>query len=497
MNRAATVKLCALAALAWAAAAAPLGAQASSAHWTPVGNGIRGPGVGDAAGIHHQAGRIIQVAWRKDDRQGGQMILWAGAGRGGLWKSIVDSSGHVQGWTALTDNFPGPHEMGSFLVHRSDSERILVGPGSFSSDEGDGSIYRTADQGATWTAHALPLANDESTIKSINRLVEDRADASGNTVLAATSHGIFRSTDFGLTWTRVFRSATSAANNEVTDIVQDAADPKVFYAGAAIDHAILRSVHRGKSNSWHKHFGHPGQRIQGSLGRVSLAVSAADPDVIYALTSRDGNAVSHPNGFGALWRTVDGGGEWVQIFGRNSEEHDDLDALDQGFHTNAIGCDPTDAGHIFFGLQRPLESFNATQANPDHITWRTIGVDPFTKKPISVLDGGHNDYNFILFRPGFTDIVIANDGGYYLYDPATQTVDDSGNLKGMSVTWLTSPARRTTAWSRATATSASWTSWRPATEGRSASTLPTPPSWPPARRCSKTEATATCPSTSA
>ena len=162
--------------------------------WTQIGHGIV-----DLTGTYHQqSGRARQLAWRPDVRQGDRNVFWVGTEQGGLWKAIVNSSGDVASFVPLTDNFPGPHAMGSFLVHRLDSNRILIGPGPFGSTANDGEIFRTHDQGATWRAH--PLHHFDA--GGVARLVDDRADGDGNTVLAATSHGIYRSDDFGIGWKR-------------------------------------------------------------------------------------------------------------------------------------------------------------------------------------------------------------------------------------------------------------------------------------------------------
>src|SRR5262249_31424126 len=57
----------------------------------------------------------------------------------------------------------------------------------------------------------------------------------------------------------------------------------------------------------------------------------------------------------------------------------------------------------------------------------------------SSLDLGHGDLNYLLFRPGFQSVVVCNDGGYYIYHPATGEVDDSGNLLGINALRVTKP----------------------------------------------------------
>jgi hypothetical protein len=205
--------------------------HAAADQWTQIGHGI----VDLTGTYHHESGRALQVAWRHDVRQNDQNVLWVGTERGGLWKAIVSANGSVVSWVPLTDRFPGPHELGSFLVHRLDSNEILIGSGKFNvgagDGNGDGQIYRTHDQGTNWRPHQLKTRPGW-----ITRLVDDRADPEGNIVLAATSDGIYRSDDFGLRWRHVWSGA------KVTDIVQDTADPTIWYAAASTG-TRCRSAH--------------------------------------------------------------------------------------------------------------------------------------------------------------------------------------------------------------------------------------------------------------
>ena len=376
--------------------------------WTQIGHGII-----DLTGTYHQqSGRALQLAWRRDVHQGDRNVFWAGTELGGLWKTIVNADGNVTSWIPLTDNFPGPHDLGSFLVHRLDSNKILIGPGSFAAGSGDGQIYRTHDQGTHWRAHPLPHFEPGA----IPRLVDDRADTDGNTVLAATSKGIYRSEDFGTTWNLAWKGA------RVSDIVQDAADPAIWYAAViqAAPNVILRSTNHGVK--WDP-MPLGAQRITGGVGRISLATCESNADVIYALvvTGNDGGALN------GLYRSLDRGRNWTNIFSDNEPVNGD----NEGLHTCALGCDPTDANHVFFGLAGALETF--TGALP-LVFWR--GLNGHQK---STLNAGHGDFNGVLFRPGHESIALATDGGVYLYHPHADgdqpAVDESLNLLGIEANW--------------------------------------------------------------
>src|SRR5689334_19721006 len=118
---------------------------------------------------------------------------------------IKRQDGNITQWVPLTDNFPGPHTLGAFVVNKTDSDKILIGPGD-SWGDGNGYIYRTHNQGGDWGAHKLPDWKDEADApRKVWRMAEDVTDRSGDTILIATDKGIFRTQNFGLNWKRVFK----------------------------------------------------------------------------------------------------------------------------------------------------------------------------------------------------------------------------------------------------------------------------------------------------
>src|SRR5512135_2926931 len=93
--------------------------------WIQIGKGIFSASDQDPNGPHHASGRLAQVSWAWDNEQG-KNVLWAGASHGGLWKSIIDSSGDLHRWVTITDNFPGSHLLGSFAIRKGDSNYIVI-----------------------------------------------------------------------------------------------------------------------------------------------------------------------------------------------------------------------------------------------------------------------------------------------------------------------------------------------------------------------------------
>ncbi len=370
--------------------------------WIQIGNGIFSAGDEKPNGPHHASGRLAQVSWAWDNEQG-KNVLWAGASHGGLWKTIIDGSGTLTSWVTITDNFPGSHLLGSFAIRKGDSNYIVIGTGAPGWGNGNG-IYYTVKAGQD----GWPLATLCSSTWScgpakpqrVSRLVADRADSTGATLVAATSDGIWQSYDFGQTW------FSRLAGVDATDVVQDTGDPSRWYAGV-VNEGIYCSPPTSYATSWAA----CGKGINGSIKRISLAACDFDEQYLYAL-------VVDTNGkLNGVYRSANRGVKWVKIYSANKI----LNADHQGGHASAIVCDPKDPAHVFFGITKAVEITNATAVKePKDIN----GTAPF--------DGGHSDFNFMLFHEDGKHLHIANDGGYYFYDIASGTPNAVGNLLGIN-----------------------------------------------------------------
>src|SRR5215469_12613485 len=145
------------------------------------------------AGDRWVAGRITALAAAPDG------TLFLGAADGGVWKS-TDGGAH---WTPLTDA-QGTLSIGALLVvpGAAGHYTIYVGTGeaNTSSDSYAGiGVLASTDGGATWTRVGGPELNGAL----IFRLVSD-----GNTILAATSHGLYAfNTSSSTNWTAVLQPA--------------------------------------------------------------------------------------------------------------------------------------------------------------------------------------------------------------------------------------------------------------------------------------------------
>ncbi len=254
------------------------------------------------------SGRIADVAVNPRDRS----VWYVAAGSGGVWKTV--NAGTT--WTPIFDDQPS-YSIGEITLDPSNPEVVWVGTGENVSGRhvgwGDG-VYRSRDGGRTW--QPMGLAKSEH----IGRILVHPKN--GNVVLVAAEgplwapggeRGVYRSQDGGATWTGVLQIDE---NTGVTDLEFDPSNPDIVYAaayqrrrhvwgflGGGPQSGIYKSVDGGIS--WRRlATGLP----KGDAGRIGLAVTAADPNLVYATIEAD----EKERGF---YRSRDRGESWEK---RNS-----------------------------------------------------------------------------------------------------------------------------------------------------------------------------------
>ena len=116
-------------------------------------------------------------------------------------------------------------------------------------------------------------------------------------------------TDGGETWTKTLGGGEWTG---VSDVVLDPRDPEVLYAATWQHHRTVAAymgggpggIHRSTDGglSWTElETGLP----EGDMGKIGLAISIQNPDVIYA-------AIELERRKGGVWRSEDRGASWVK-----------------------------------------------------------------------------------------------------------------------------------------------------------------------------------------
>ncbi|HEY6373267.1 MAG TPA: glycosyl hydrolase [Candidatus Sulfotelmatobacter sp.] len=287
------------------------------------------------------SGRVMSIAVNPKNK----FEYYVGVASGGVWKTVNDGTT----WTPVFDG-EGSYAIGWVALDPNDASVVWVGTGESNSQRsvgyGDG-IYRSDDGGKSW--QNLGLKKSEH----MGRVVIDPRDskvvyvaAEGPLWGADGDRGLYKSGDGGKTWKAVL---TISENTGVADVAIDPSNPDIVYAAAyqrrrhvftlidgGPESAIYKSTDAGAT--WNKlKSGLPSV----DMGRIGLAVSPADPNVVYA-------TVEAADGKGGIFRSSDKGATW--------EKRNDFD---QGaMYYARVVTDPKNVDRIFVMAVQLRESLD-------------------------------------------------------------------------------------------------------------------------------------------
>jgi photosystem II stability/assembly factor-like uncharacterized protein len=253
-------------------------------------------------------GRITDIVAHPTDDN----IIYFASASGGVFKS-TDAGGN---WTTITDDFP-TQSIGALAIDPVNPNTLYCGTGEANSAGfsyfGSG-IYKSNDAGANWQLSGLPNS------RFIARLVVHPEDPTnvwaasmGELFITGGERGIYFSDDAGATWERkLFVNDTTGAS----DVVVHPTNPDIVYAAmwqrlrgpedrrsGGRGTGIYKSINRGET--WTRlSAGLP--PIGDDVGRVGLAISESNPNVLYACYA------DHPGYFLGVYKTVDAGENWTQ-----------------------------------------------------------------------------------------------------------------------------------------------------------------------------------------
>lgn len=358
---------------------------------TPTFNGLRLRSIGPA----FTSGRVGGFAVDPNN----PTRYYVAVSSGGVWKTT--NAGTT--WTPIFDN-EASYSIGAIALDPKNPLVVWVGTGENNSQRsvayGSG-LYKSEDGGRSWRNVGL------KTSEHIGRIAIDPKDS--NIVYVASQgplwgpggeRGLFKTTDGGKTWKAIL---SISENTGVTDVVIDPNDPNTLYCASyqrrrhrwtlingGPESAIYKSTDAGAT--WNKlRTGLPTVE----LGRVGLAISPVDSNVIYA-------TVEAADRRGGIFRSSDRGGTW--------ERRNEFDAT--AMYYSRIVADPKDVDRIY------IMNVFAMVSDDGGRTVRRLGER-----------NKHVDNHEIWINPANTDhYLIGSDGGIYESFDRGQTWDFKQNL---------------------------------------------------------------------
>jgi len=217
--------------------------------------------------------------------------LWVSAAAGGV--SETHDGGST--WTPIGDGLPT--QVVGAIAYDAATRTLLVGTGdnSFGQDGISGhGIALTRDDGATWTA-----ATGIPDLALSFRIVVSPVDSSGRTIYAATSKGLFRSTDGGASFVNLDLPTTPAGYTP--NCAGDTTTPLCFFASVVTD-VVVRPT--ASSNG-------PAGAVMAVVGWRAGAKPDLDPSGTQLTCGSTGCVQSPQNGIYASTSGDPGSFSWV------------------------------------------------------------------------------------------------------------------------------------------------------------------------------------------
>ncbi|HMK27297.1 MAG TPA: hypothetical protein VK483_14795 [Chitinophagaceae bacterium] len=284
-------------------------------------------------GPDNRSGRSTEVA----GITGNHLIMYAAFATGGFWKT--EDVGNT--WIPLFDK-QATQSIGSFALAPSNPDIIYLGTGEaniFRASLPGTGMYKSMNAGKTFTP--LGLENTGTIARVVIHPKNPNivyVAAGGNEWTYNVDRGVYQTTDGGKTWKKILYKDDKTG---CVDLLMDPSDPKILYASMwnRVRRRWSDPVPEDGDNIYKTTDGGKTWKIINNglpdtkqTGRVGIAVSHSNPNVLYAFVDdHNKKRDPKPDEFdsyerkmqkvvigGAIYRSNDKGATWV----KQSEIHD-------------------------------------------------------------------------------------------------------------------------------------------------------------------------------
>ncbi|MBI1777063.1 MAG: hypothetical protein HYR63_17130 [Proteobacteria bacterium] len=340
--------------------AAPALAGLDASRWTSIGP-------------NNVPGRVRALAI--DPSNASHMIM-GGVG-GGIWSS---SDGGAN-WRAVNDfsaNLAVSHI--AFAPGNSSVVYAATGEGFFNVDAIRGAgIFKSTDGGQTWIQLSATNPANDSIWYYVNRLAINPTN--NNIVLAATNNGVYRTSDGGVSWTKM-----TTLRRLIVAIDPNNSNNAIAGGGGSDSGAGTIIYSRDAGATWSS----TSVTVVSGGKRVELAYAPATSGLIYA---------SVENNSGEIYKSSDGGATWSLV---SSPGH----LGNQGWYDNTIWIDPTNSQVVVTAGIDQYRSIDGGANFTKITTWQSWPSSP------------HADHHLLVSHPSYNGttnriLFAGNDGGLW------------------------------------------------------------------------------------
>ena len=296
-------------------------------------------------------------------------VIYLGAPAGGIWKSTNNGTN----WTPLTDDLPQIGVSG-IAVDYSDSNTIYIATGD--KDAGDSycvGVYKSTDGGLTWNPTGTMGGSNPS------RAGDIIIHPTNNQILwCATSNGIYKTTNAGISWTQVQAGDFSQGNIRLKP-----GDPTKVYASS--ENSFFRSVDTGST------FTAVTVSTIATTSRIIIDVTPANSNLVYALSVNTSNTLN------GIYKSTNEGVSFSRAFGTP-----DILESNQAWYDLALAVSPTNADEIYTGCLNVWKSTTGGSTFSKLNSWSNPTGPSYT----------HADIHYLGFHGN--KLFAGTDGGIYV-----------------------------------------------------------------------------------
>ncbi len=376
------------------------------------------------------SGRMTDVAVVTP--RGKNYTIYVAGATGGVWKTDNDGTS----WEPVFENAPST-SIGDVTLAPSNQNIVWIGTGEaniFRSSNAGAGVYKSTDAGKTWkhmglvNTYTIPRIVIHPTNPDIVYVAASGAEWTYN-----KDRGVYKTTDGGKTWEKIFYKNEKTG---VIDMVMDPKDPNTIYI------ATWQRI-RNKWNDPRTEPGYTGSSIYKTVdggknwteitnglpqpdyrGRIGIDVAASNPNVVYAFIDNykiikenkdpeNVDAYGRPRGGtikgATVYRSDDKGKSWKQV----SEDSQFMEGLSAtyGWVFGQLRVDPNDENKVF-------------------IMGLGLNISRDGGKTFKHMGNFHSDNHGLWIDPANSNFMVnVNDGGIALtYDGGENWRDFTDNL---------------------------------------------------------------------